>query len=166
MTGRGNVVSERVYDLLRAQQQAKIESAQRSSNGKHTGVSNVQQVTTIETMRTKRVDKTNYRLLVGALDLINLSDAYGEVTEFMIKSPSSDFSIIMKVDNEEEYQRTWTEMSALSDDIDSIVASLQNGSYILNMTDIHFSNNIKITVSGRGITFTKLYLGAKYGKLV
>ena len=120
---------------------------------------------TMNRYKTKRVDRTNYQLLIGALDLITLDNAYGKVVEFLVKSSSSDFSIIIKVDDEEEYQRSWTEMSTLSDDVDGIVASLQDGYYILSMSDIHFSNNIKLTLSGRGLTFSKLYAEVKYAKL-
>ena len=119
---------------------------------------------TMNRYKTKRVDRTNYKLLIGALDLITLDNAYGKVVEFLVKSSSSDFSIIIKVD-EEEYQRSWTEMSTLSDDVDGIVASLQDGYYILSMSDIHFSSNIKLTLSGRGLTFSKLYAEVKYAKL-
>lgn len=112
--------------------------------------------------KTKMVDKNNQQLLVGTFDLIDIKNAHGEVTGLTIKAPSSDYSIIINMDRDAEYQRTWTEMSSLSDDVDDIVASLQDGSYILSMSDIHFLDNIKIVVVGKGITFSKLYAKVKY----
>lgn len=157
------MVSQKIIDLLIAQQTAKAES-----KGDTTRTPRRQNISkdarSATGMQSKVVDRANYSLLIGAMDLLDISDANGIVEEFLIKSPSSDFSIILKVDDTEEYQRTWTELSALSDDVNSVTASLQDGSYILNMGDIHFNDHVKITVSGRGITFNRLYARAKYAK--
>ena len=157
------MVSQKVIDLLIAQQTANAET-QGSSVRTPRRQNSSKAVGTATGMQSKVVDRANYSLLIGAVDILDISNANGIVEEFLIKSPSSDFSIILKVDDTEEYQRTWTELSALSDDVNSVTASLQDGSYILNMGDIHFNTHVKITVSGRGIKFNRLYARAKYAK--
>lgn len=100
----------------------------------------------------------------SALNILNL-DGSGTIEEILIKSKSNDFTIVINIDDMPEYQRTWSELNEISEDLDGVVAVNRSGTYIVKLSNIHFKHNIKMMLSTGGITLDKIYVRCSYGKL-
>lgn len=108
-------------------------------------------------------DRTNYSPITQTIKLLDVEDKSGEMQEFVVKSVSSDFSIELNIDGQKtRFYKTWTELVAMAEDIEGIVAVHRNGEYLVNLTGMFFSRDIYLAVIADGLTFTKIYLRVKY----
>jgi hypothetical protein len=83
----------------------------------------------------------------------------GEVEEVLIEAPSSNYSLRVEVDDKIVYSGSYDDFAEYSEIIATISAFEKNGSYLIHLTDIHFSKSVTMTASG-SLTLSKIY--AKY----
>ncbi|MBU0598716.1 hypothetical protein KKF61_07090 [Patescibacteria group bacterium] len=163
----------KVFDKLFASQtlsinqmfnnQAKIQSAEQQSNNKkiNDAINKIEVDIKAYKKQTYIYEKNSHRV-VSALNILDLRGS-GEIEEILIKSQSNDFTIVIDIDDMPQYQRTWAELNEISEDLDGIVAVNRSGTYIIKLSNLFFSNKIKMMISTSGTTFDKIYVRCSYG---
>lgn len=80
--------------------------------------------------------------------------------ELMVRSDNIDFTVHVKVDGENMYQDTWSELRDISQPVGEIIAFVdENGKYVVNLTDIEFAEELIIRFYG---VFTAERMFLKY----
>jgi len=107
-------------------------------------------------------DKTNVVPAAG-WEILNVKGRSGHLKEAVFKCSSSNFSIYLHIDNTAEINRTWSDFASISDDVDNITAIHRNGEYVLSLSDYHFRDEIILRLSGKRLTFSRIYVKVTYG---
>ena len=146
--------------------QSKTRSAERKSDNKKVDdrISEIKLNLNINRNKQTYIYEKNSHRIVSALTILDLK-GNGTIEEVLIKSQTKDFTIVVDIDNMAQYQRTWTELSEISEDIDGIVAVKRNGIYIAKLNNMHFKNNTKLMISATNATLDKIYVRCSYGRL-
>lgn len=93
-------------------------------------------------MRTYVDRRTNVRLPVILFDEVGT----GVLKELVLRSNLSGYKVIINADGSEIYNNTWDWFYDRSQIIDEIAAFQDNSNYILTVSDIKFSNRLKISI--------------------
>jgi len=108
-------------------------------------------------------ERTNYTPISGGIKLLEVEGKSGEIQELVIKSISKNFSIELNIDGQKtRFYKSWTELSAMSEDINGLVAVHRNGEYLINIGGMFFSQSVYLAVIAAGLAFTMVYLRVKY----
>lgn len=163
----------KVFDSLFASQtlsikqmfsnQARIQSAEQTANNKKIddAINNIDIHIKTRSKQTYIYEKDNHHV-VSALNILDLQGS-GEIEEILIKSQSNDFTIVIDIDDMPQYQRTWSELNSISEDLDGIVAVNRSSTYIIKLSSLFFTNRIKMMISTNETTFNKIYVRCSYG---
>jgi len=87
----------------------------------------------------------------------------GRVREFLCVAPSDAFLLCVKVDRDVLWKKRFDEFEKLSRRLDGIYAAVEDGDYVLHLSDISFSRELEVELLvDAPLTFKKLYIEAKY----
>ena len=112
-----------------------------------------------EHKKTKTIDKKDFpvRRMRKLMDI----SVPGKMREFTIRSPSDDFTIKIEVDGRTLIERTFTQLSQITDysEMIDVFEDEEDGYFVVNLTGISFSSSFElwlISLSG-AITFNNIF---------
>lgn len=109
-------------------------------------------------------ERSNFMNSFSRAEVLDIKDKAGLIEDIIIKSPSSEYGIDLTLDdNVVKFMHSWSELKDISQDIESVVATVRNGQYITGISNMHFAKNATFYISGKGITFTKIFAKVRYG---
>ncbi len=107
-------------------------------------------------------ERTNYTLSSGIV-LLSVQDRIGTIDDLLIKADGADYVLDIELDRYVRLRKTWAEWYALSEGVQSVAAAIRDGSYVVSVADLPFTESAAITVYGPSVTFEKIWLKATYG---
>jgi len=147
------------WDLLLAEETGR--AAARES-GRATAAPAPRPVAPPHQKQTYIYDKLNVIPPLG-WEILNVKGRAGTLEEAVFKCSASNFGIYLHIDNTAEINRTWSDFASISDDVDNITAIHRNGEYVLSLSDYHFRDEIILRLSGKRLTFSRIYVKVTYG---
>jgi len=91
-------------------------------------------------------------------ELLNIKGR-GSIREITIISESSNFNVIIFVDEKEFINSSYNELEEISSYSNSIDAFEEDGKYIVHITDISFGKNLRFGIFVNGTTkFNRIYV--------
>lgn len=121
-----------------------------------------------ENFKTKILDITDQNVGAGvSYEFLSLSGEFGYLKECLVFSPSTDFSVVVTVDDDEILNKTYTQYCVITEvvkDISAFEATDSDGNplgkYVVNLKNINFRESITIEAknnSGSPIVFGNLF---------
>jgi hypothetical protein len=98
------------------------------------------EVTPTPTLTSKIIRKVNINIPDTLIDEVGS----GHLKELVIKTSSKNYILRVYVDESELYHNTYTWFQNISQEVEEIDAYEENGTYILRLSDINFTKNLKI----------------------
>ena len=89
----------------------------------------------------------------------------GKLKELIIKSSFNGYRLIVSVDGRVLYSDDYEWFQDISQEVDEIAAFESNGTYVLHLSDIAFSNRIRVRVEPTLMTLTVRTLDEVFWKL-
>lgn len=95
--------------------------------------------------------------VVGKLVLIDLKKTSGVIEDLIIKGPSSDFRLHVRLDDEDLFENTFSELSSLSDQLTSLSAFQEDSTFIIHLSGLGFRESAFVVIVTKDLSFTSLY---------
>ena len=111
---------------------------------------------TIGKIRTRRFGNLNGVAVKGKLTFIDLRDVGGVITDLVFKTTGSNFSILVKLDDEEIVNNTFAEISAVSE-LQSFSAGQEGNVFTLAAGDLSFTRSALVEIICDDLRFQTLY---------
>ena len=117
----------------------------------------------IQAPQTFIFERSNYNSTLPMIEVLNITGQAGVVEDFLVKAPSSDYTVELLIDgNKVDFRHTWAELNEMSQDIESVVAINRKGQYVASMSNMYFTNKITLRILATGITFKKIFAKVRF----